>query len=228
MNNNPLIYTDPTGHFGMPACLSDECHKIVAKAAQDTFDAASPYLDNLNAFGPAGIELNAAINGLGNAVQFTGKAMRAFVAAKAIKDSSRVISAGENVWSYGWSTRGLKIDELLGNNLGRTFPVVDKIENRVVTSVKSYDIQNSYKSDGAWLKQLKTDINKLRDMGDTISGTASDGSWLTLTKSMYDSKVLNIAIPEVNLNANQVDAIQKAIEYAKQYEINITTTIIKE
>jgi hypothetical protein len=198
--------------------------------ADAKIEAFSSYLsiamDSLNEFGPAGIELGMGLRSAGYALKYVGGLISATFAAKAISTSISVVNAGEDVWKLGWSTRGLKIDELLGNNLGKSFPIVDRLSDRVVTSIKSYDIANSYQKQGAWLSQLKTDIRTLNNLSD-VTGVGTNGSRFTLTSSMYDSKVFQIAIPDIQLSSAQVQAIIDATEYAKGFGISVTTTIVK-
>ncbi|MEW9702681.1 hypothetical protein [Paenibacillus sp. SI8] len=227
-----MIYTDPSGHVwkwvgDAWTTVTGFAGWYVSSYGETLNDIGAPeMIDNLNAFGPAGAELGMGLKSAGYALEYAGGAIKAYNSARAIKTSIQVVESSENVWALGWSSRGLKIDELLGNNLGRTFPTIDKLENRVITSVKSYDIANSYKKAGSWLSQLKSDINKLNRFTEA-SGTAADGSWQTIDASMYDSKALNVAIPDVQLTSNQISELQKAIDYAKTLGIQINTTIIK-
>ena len=46
----------------------------------------------------------------------------------------------EGTWEKPPLERGDIIDKAMGNNLGHNFPTIDKVENGVVTSVKSRDL----------------------------------------------------------------------------------------
>ncbi|WP_405079956.1 RHS repeat-associated core domain-containing protein [Paenibacillus chitinolyticus] len=228
--NNPLRYRDPTGHAEQSMnggdssyTLSKPLREMSPIELMELLDSGTVHPDDrykiylymfVSIIGPD----------KGGGLKNIAQSLKA--AESGLKSSAKIVSTGENVWSLGWAARGQKIDAALGNNLGRTFPVIDKLENRVVTSVKSYDTVNSYKKDGAWLKQLKTDINKLRDFNE-VSGTAADGSWRTVDATMYDSKVLNVAIPDINLSSSHLVSLQKAMDYANEYGIKITVTVIK-
>ncbi|MNG22988.1 hypothetical protein D3C84_1075400 [compost metagenome] len=54
-----------------------------------------------------------------------------------------------------------------------------------------------------------------------------DGVFVTVDETMYTSKSLNVAIPDIQLSSSQLDELQQAIEYAQSFGINITTTIVK-
>jgi RHS repeat-associated protein len=49
-------------------------------------------------------------------------------------------TAASSVWDLGWSARGGAIEQTLGANLPRTFPVIDAFENGVANSIKSVDL----------------------------------------------------------------------------------------
>jgi hypothetical protein len=51
------------------------------------------------------------------------------------------IAARNSVWGLGPTARGNAIEVLLGGNLPRTFPVIDRFLNGVATSIKSIDLR---------------------------------------------------------------------------------------
>ncbi|WP_379143248.1 transposase [Paenibacillus sp. sgz500992] len=102
---------------------------------------------------------------------------------------------------------------------------VDKLGDRIVTSIKSYDIGKSYQKAGSWLSQLKKDIRTLNDLT-SVEGIGPNGKKMVLDQSMYDSKMFQIAIPNVQMNSSQVQALIDATEYAKNLGISIITKII--
>ncbi|WP_396134789.1 hypothetical protein [Brevibacillus nitrificans] len=135
---------------------------------------------------------------------------------------NNVVKTGSNVWKMGWAPRGKAIDKLLGNNLGDNFPVVDKLANRNLTSIKSYDLTLKSNSGGnAWFNSLKRDVDTLNKF------TERTWNGVTVRKSQYDTKTLQIAIPDVPLTEGHIQSLQRAIDYAKERGINIITTVIK-
>ena len=61
------------------------------------------------------------------------------------KLTNDIVYIGDNLWEKGAFKRGQIIDKALGNNLGYNFPVVDKLNDRTITSIKSMDLNaNTY------------------------------------------------------------------------------------
>jgi hypothetical protein len=82
----------------------------------------------------------------------------------------------------GWAPRGKAIDKLLGNNLGDNFPVVDKLANRNLTSIKSYDLTLKSNPGGKlWFNSLKRDIDVLNKF------TERTWNGVTVRKAQYDT-----------------------------------------
>ena len=58
--------------------------------------------------------------------------------------------------------RGQIIDKALGNNLGYNFPVVDKLNDRTITSIKSMDLNaNTYQTGRGIYNALVKNIDTL-------------------------------------------------------------------
>uniref|UniRef100_UPI0030794406 two-partner secretion domain-containing protein n=1 Tax=Phascolarctobacterium succinatutens TaxID=626940 RepID=UPI0030794406 len=56
------------------------------------------------------------------------------------KLTNDIVYIGDSLWEKGAFKRGPIIDKALGNNLGYNFPVVDKLNDRTITSIKSMDL----------------------------------------------------------------------------------------
>ena len=68
----------------------------------------------------------------------------------------------EGTWEKPPLERGDIIDKAMGNNLGHNFPTIDKVENGVVTSVKSRDLgAKTYQNGNKLEKVIVKDINKV-------------------------------------------------------------------
>jgi len=93
VNNNPLIYMDPTGNLGQLNCngylesckVEREFNRQLQIATADKVlnsigDYVSTSLDNLNAFGPMGSEINLTIKSLGYGIKYIGGALKAVFA----------------------------------------------------------------------------------------------------------------------------------------------------
>ena len=123
-----------------------------------------------------------------------------------------------SVWDLGRFSRGDIIDNAKGleNNLGHNFPTVDRLVNRVLESTKSYDVLcPTYANASQWLTRMKADIWKLACFMHRVWNK------VPVYKEMYDSKQINIVIPNVNLSPDQWAALRQAIEYAEELGIAV-------
>jgi len=118
------------------------------------------------------------------------------------------------IWLKNKFERGIEIDGLRGNNLGHNFPVIDKFENRTITSVKSKDLLAKTYQNGKKLEYtIKSDINKLIKFK-----TKKWNGHEVLTKD-YSYKCLEVVVPNVTLSESQINCINNAIEYAEKNNI---------
>lgn len=123
----------------------------------------------------------------------------------------------EKVWLLKPFTRGNKIDDLF-NNLGRYFPVVDRLENGVITSVKSVDMSlKTYQNERKLLSTLKGYVNAL-DNAETYAA---------VRKLNYSGKELLLAIPDIELADAQINALNSLYAYAAEKNIAVSIAIIK-
>ncbi len=131
-------------------------------------------------------------------------------------------SKAASVWEMAASPRGLAIEEMLGGNLPKNFPVIDKFANGVATSIKSIDLTAAtYGKGNNLLNTLKGYVNKLDDFnGKTFDGVTVSGSNIT-------SKVLDVAIQPGKASLNQWEQISKAMQYAKDNNIQFNLQFIK-
>ena len=163
-----------------------------------------------------------------NKINILGEASQGL--QKNIKISKIKDTGVDDVWSMKPLTpegRGYYIDALLGNNLGPRFPVVDKLDGKVLTSIKSLDTSlPSYQTASGIKGVLKKDIDTLK----SFKEGSKEGS--KVTPSLYNKKVLEIAIPENSLNTEQVKVINEMHKYAKSIDngtdsVELTITIVK-
>lgn len=77
--------------------------------------------------------------------------------------ADEIVQIEEDVWvTRGYKDRGNYLDEVSGNNLGHNFPVIDRLDNRVITSIKSFDPSlKSYQSAKDIFTKVVRDANKL-------------------------------------------------------------------
>jgi len=129
----------------------------------------------------------------------------------------------DGAWGLGASPRGKLLDQKVGSNLNVTcdnFPVVDDLQNGVLTSNKSYDLSAVSNQKGLGYKIVK-DINKLNEF------TEKSWSGTTVRLSDYSSKQINVIIPNVELTEAQMAGIEQAQAYAEQLGIIFKITVAK-
>ncbi|MEB3072969.1 T7SS effector LXG polymorphic toxin [Parvimonas sp. C2] len=121
------------------------------------------------------------------------------------------IIVSDETWNELPTSRGIIIDRMEGNNnLGHNFPVIDRLENRVITSIKSRDLSaESYLTGKRLEYTIKSDINKLIDFE---RGSKNN---IDVTPEDYSFKCLEVVVPNVTLNESQINCINNAIEYGK-------------
>lgn len=125
--------------------------------------------------------------------------------------------ACHKVWGMSAFDRGVAIDNAF-NNLGRYFPVVDRLEDGILTSVKSIDLTKpTYQSESKLLSTLKGYINSLdnAEQYSQVKGLS------------YSSKELLLAIPDVDLTNDQINALNRLYEYASGKNIAISIKVVK-
>ena len=133
--------------------------------------------------------------------------------------ADEIIQLEAGTWEEGWVIRGDIIDDARGNNLGHNFPVADKLEDRILTSTKSIDTAAStYQKRLTLLTKLKAFCNQLNK----FDGVRWNG--VTVQSSDFDSKVLELVIPDIQLSSEQLQAIIDAKTYAQS--LGLTMKII--
>ena len=125
------------------------------------------------------------------------------------------IIVSEETWNKLPTSRGIKIDRMEGNNnLGHNFPVIDRLENRVITSIKSRDLSaKSYLTGKRLEYTIKSDIKKLINFKEGYTSQSK------VELKDYSYKCLEVVVPNVTLNESQINCINNAIEYGKQNNI---------
>ncbi|MGN6394399.1 MAG: RHS repeat-associated core domain-containing protein [Mucilaginibacter sp.] len=137
------------------------------------------------------------------------------------KGLSALASKG-SVWALGASERGFAIEAQLGGNLPYGFPVIDKFENGVATSIKSIDVTaESYMKGNGLFNTLKGYVNKLGAFqGGTRGGVSIDADDIT-------SKVLDVAIQPGKATTAQWEQLSNAMKYAKDNNVQLNLKFVK-
>lgn len=133
------------------------------------------------------------------------------------------IDTGKNVWNERWLKRGDIIDECLnghsaGRGLGRTFPVADRLENRVLVSTKSLDLDaRSYQTPGRLRSRLNKYVKDLEGFEDKyLNKVDSEGHRYRkignrdkrLSEKDYDSKMLEVVFPDTAIGNDIAGALR--------------------
>lgn len=154
-------------------------------------------------------------------VELATKLGRKIPTASDVYPTAAKVVAKDDVWKKKPWARGFDIDELLGNNLGRTYKTYDRfdMDSRVATSVKSLDpFCKSYQS----ASKLKSRLNRYGK--ELINGKS------TVTYKTTDYKILkkqlNIALPDIPLSDAQQDVIREFILENKE-NCDIIITIVQ-
>ena len=176
--NNPLKYTDPTGHWvhlavgAVGGLIGGAAYgygsQVVANLNQGMSlgDALTTDIDPAKvavyagAGAPIGGTMGAAVEvGVAAVTAYGAKAAGAAAAACADGDCTSEIAA---VWSSDPWTRGRQIHEMLGENLAPNFPTIDRFANGVATSIKTLDLTaKSYQNIGTLTAKVQGYIDTL-------------------------------------------------------------------
>ncbi|HEX8411725.1 MAG TPA: RHS repeat-associated core domain-containing protein [Thermoanaerobaculia bacterium] len=109
-----------------------------------------------------------------------------------------------------------------GGGLPRTFPVIDRFLNGVATSVKSMDLMSkTYQNANRLMSTLTGYVDKLANFnGGAVGQTVVRGSDVT-------TRVLEVVVQRGAANAQQMETIRKAAEYAKQNEVQLKVITVR-
>lgn len=138
------------------------------------------------------------------------------------KLTNDIVYIGDSLWEKGAFKRGQIIDKALGNNLGYNFPVVDKLNERTITSIKSMDLTaNTYQTGRGIYNALVKNIDDLEAF--------EKRSWrhTTINIDDYDYKQLEVAIPKITISKDQKNGLEQAVKYAKSKNINVKITVVE-
>jgi|GEM_PF-6087519 len=131
-------------------------------------------------------------------------------------------TASYSVFEQPKFNRGLDIEDALGGNLPKNFPVIDRFANGVATSIKSVDLASTtYQKASNLISKLRSYVNSVANFrGATFSGRR-------IGLSEIVSRELNIAIQEGKATAEQTKALQDIVQYGASNGVTVTITKIK-
>ena len=126
----------------------------------------------------------------------------------------------EGTWEKPPLERGDIIDKAMGNNLGHNFPTIDKVENGVVTSVKSRDLgAKTYQNGNKLEKVIVKDINKVSGfIGETFNGKFVNAEEIV-------GRQLQVVVPNVTLSEAQINAVNNATKHGIDKGVKLIITV---
>ncbi|MEK4043333.1 hypothetical protein NSU18_06685 [Paenibacillus sp. FSL H8-0048] len=208
MGNNPLIHVDPTGHFV----------ETIVDVASMGYSAYEFYKH------PSWKNAGFFLWDLGSV--FLPFVPGSYV-GKTLSTIEKFREAKTGVWALGFSKRGYEIERALGGMVNN-FPTIDKFiqgKNGIaksVTSIKSLDITGkTYAKENKLYSTLMNYVNKLEDFGTTTYGG------LTVRVNSQTNKILELALPPVQLTKSQSKELDKAIADASKQGIQIIVKIVE-
>lgn len=132
-----------------------------------------------------------------------------------------VVEAGYDIWSLPVFDRGRKIKRLLGTNVNEDFPIVDKLEEGTITSIRSHDTRLKSNQGSSFNRQLKEDLRRILEYSErSFKG-------VTIGVRDYNEKELNLVFPDVELDQQQINAINEIIDVANSNGIRIKITVVR-
>ena len=146
------------------------------------------------------LEGGAAVGGAGLAAR---SASRRYLLSRAVAAES----GGVNVWKLGAGPRGEAIEQALGHNLPGNFPVIDRFENGIATSIKSIDLDGaSYLTGNGLRNTLTRYVDKVAD----FNGRVWAGR--TIRSSEISGRALDVVVPHGGTAAQQA-TLNQIIKY---------------
>ncbi len=136
-----------------------------------------------------------------------------------IRTIGPVVGPRVGVWSLNPFKRGQEIERALGQNLPGNFPVIDKFENGIATSIKSLDVNAvTYQNAATLSRTVMGYIDSIANFaGRSWAGANVPGSSIT-------GRALDLAVPGAG-SAAQQSVLNQAIEYgaSRGVTVNVIT-----
>ena len=230
--NNPVRYIDPDGRYTWEQFKSEAKASFKAISNLDFgFDYAQCAVQawrNGNYFKSAVYELDATCEMvLDFYLVYTGaKIFGLAVGGEASVYTSATAAGKSGVWSLDKFERGWEIERRLGGRMNN-FPVIDDFDigldgfAKYITSIKSMDLAcKTYQKGSAVLARLSSYIDKVANFQTT--------QWNNIKVPVNNStqRILMLAIP-TGATPEQMQAIQKAKEYASQKGVELIIRVIE-
>ncbi len=128
-------------------------------------------------------------------------------------------AASSGVWNLTPTTRGQVIEQMLGQNLPRNFPVIDRWVNGVATSIKSLDLNAATYQNMTRLSQ------RLTGYIDKVAGFQGR-TWAGVQVRGVTGRVLELVVPNSG-SAVQQSVINQAVQYGASLPRKVIVNVIK-
>jgi filamentous hemagglutinin len=130
--------------------------------------------------------------------------------------------AAQSVWRLNPFQRGVAIENMLGRSpqLAQNFPVIDRFQNGVATSIKSIDLgAKSYQDIGVLTRTVQGYVSDL--------ATCQGATWanVTINANQITARELLLAIPS-GATAAQLAALQQLQASAPNLGVTLNTVVI--
>ncbi|MGL5720106.1 MAG: hypothetical protein ACRCYP_04875, partial [Alphaproteobacteria bacterium] len=159
---------------------------------------------------------------LGNTVASAVERGKSWVGRGAEKISYRHYKHPDgSVWLEGPVTRGEKIEQALGQNLHKNYPVIDRFDNGAVTSIKSIDLNAKTYQDS---KKLQRTLEKYVDKVADFRGKEFAGKDIKLEE--IGLRALDLAVPHSG-NPAQQQILLNLVDYAKNKGVTVNSIIFQ-
>ncbi len=128
-------------------------------------------------------------------------------------------ASSSGVWSQNPFKRGQDIEQALGHNLPRNFPVIDKFENGLATSIKSIDLNAKTYQDVTKLEY------RLKNYVDKVAGFNGQ-AWaeVVIKSSDVKTRALDLAIP-FNGSTAQQGILNQIVNYGTSKGVTVNIII---
>ncbi|MGL4426364.1 MAG: hypothetical protein ACRCUQ_01220, partial [Alphaproteobacteria bacterium] len=113
------------------------------------------------------------------------------------------------------------IEQALGQNLHKNYPVIDKFDNGVVTSIKSIDLNAKTYQDS---KKLQRTLEKYVDKVAGFEGSTFAAKPIKLEEIRL--RALDLAIPHSGTPAQQ-QIFKNLVDYAKNKGVTVNSIIFQ-
>ena len=237
VHNNPVNWTDPTGKC-IP-WIDPDCQPIWETGRGPNWQDGGAYAwDVFQGIGSPGAWIADQFTGantweciwseptigkvLGGTFTVTtvGGATYKYVAAPVWS----WLTGGGSVWHLEPFARGTHIEQRLGQNLPQNFPVIDRFQNGVATSIKSIDLNAATYQH---IPTLHRTVTGYIDKVAAYQGQPVPWSGVQILPNQITSRALDLAIPAGGSTPAQQAALQTLQQYAANQGVNLNIIPIR-